>query len=190
MTEPTDDITEWLQRWRAADPGAEAELMARVYPVLRQIAGARLARNPGMTLSPTELANEAYLELRKQRDARFENRAHFYAIAAHVIRRVVVDHFRERHAQKRGGDVVHVTLEAQHDLPAQEANRVDALVIDGLLVALERIDQRAARVVELRYFGGLTIEEASDALGMSLATLKRDWQFARAWLHERLAPTA
>jgi len=190
MNETPDDVTEWLVRWRAGEAEAEAVLMARVYPTLRAIAARRLSHGVPLTLSATELANEAYLALRQQQGAPFANRNHYFAIAAHVIRRLVVDHLRERNAQKRGGDAIHVTLEAQRDLPAQEGNRVDALVIDSLLVALEQVDKRAARLVELRYFAGMTLDEASDALGLSIATLKRDWQFARAWLHERLAAQA
>ena len=160
--------------------------MARVYPVLRRIAARRLGGG-SVTLSPTELANEAYLELREQRDATFANRNHFFAIAAHVIRRLVVDHLRERNAQKRGGGVVHVTLEAHSDLPAESNDGVDALAIDRLLENLERVDRRAAQLVELRYFAGLTIEEPSELTGVAPVTVRREERRARTWLHSAMS---
>ncbi|MGO1070477.1 ECF-type sigma factor [Lysobacter sp. CA199] len=182
------DITQLLQSWRDGDPDAETQLLEQIYPVLRRLAQQRLNRNGQLTLVATELANEAYFKLVEQRQATFQNRTHFYAIAAHVIRRLLVDHLRERSALKRGGDVLRVTLQAGHDIAAAAPDLADALDLDRLLQRLERIHARAAKGVELRYFGGLTIEETAETIGVSLPTAKRDWQFARAWLHDQLSP--
>ncbi|QQQ01318.1 ECF-type sigma factor [Lysobacter enzymogenes] len=181
------DITHLLQDWREGDRQAEAQLLERIYPVLRRLARQRLARSGQVTLRATELANDAYFELARQREVAFQNRAHFYAIAAHAIRRLLVDHLRERSALKRGGDLLRVTLQAGEELVAPAADLVDALDLDRLLERLQRINARAARGVELRYFGGLTIEETAQTIGVSLPTAKRDWQFARAWLHDQLS---
>lgn len=181
------DITQLLSRWRDGDSEAETLLLEQVYPVLRRLAQKQLAHGDRITLVATELANEAYFKLVEQRAMPFQNRAHFYAIAAHVIRRLLVDHLRERAALKRGHGVMHVTLRAGHDVAAPASDFVDALDLDRLLQRLERINARAGKVVELRYFGGLSIEETAEAIGVSLPTTKRDWQFARAWLHQQLS---
>lgn len=185
--DPPSDITSLLQGWREGDPRSEAQLLDCIYPVLRRLARQRLARSGQVTLRATELANDAYFELAQQREVPFQNRAHFYAIAAHAIRRLLVDHLRERSALKRGGDVLRVTLQAGEEVAAPAADLADALDLDRLLERLERINARAARGVELRYFGGLTIEETAQTIGVSLPTAKRDWQFARAWLHDQLS---
>jgi RNA polymerase sigma factor (TIGR02999 family) len=182
-------ITQLLVQWRAGDPGAESALIEAVYPVLRQLARQRLNRAAPMTLAVTDLVHDAYIKLIDQRDTPFANRSHFYAISAHVIRRLLVDHQRERMAQKRGGDDVKVTLDAALDVPSIECT-VDVLDIDRLLTRLERIKERAAKLVELRFFAGLSLEEAAENLSVSLATAKRDWQFARAWLNDQLQLSA
>lgn len=182
------DITQLLQSWRTGDSDAETQLLEQIYPVLRRLAQQRLSRSGQLTLVATELANDAYFKLVEQRDAAFQNRVHFFAIAAHVIRRLLVDHLRERSALKRGGDVLRVTLQAGQDVAAVTPDLADALDLDRLLERLERINARAAKGVELRFFGGLTIEETAEAIGVSLPTAKRDWQFARAWLHGQLSP--
>jgi RNA polymerase sigma factor (TIGR02999 family) len=182
------DITQLLESWRNGDANAETQLLEQIYPVLRRLAQQRLTRSGQLTLLATELANDAYFKLVEQRDAPFQNRVHFYAIAAHVIRRLLVDHLRERSALKRGGGVLQVTLQAGQDIAAATPDLADALDLDRLLQRLERINARAAKGVELRYFGGLTIEETAQTIGVSLPTAKRDWQFARAWLHDQLAP--
>lgn len=186
MTDVPQDITQLLSGWRSGDPGAEARLIEQAYPVLRRLAQKRLSGSEAVTLAATELANEAYFKLVEQRDSSFQNRAHFYAIAAHVIRRLLIDHLRERMALKRGGDAMRVTLQSHEDA-VSVGDSVDALDLDRLLQRLERINARAGKLVELRYFGGLTIEETAQALGVSVPTAKRDWQFARAWLHEQLS---
>lgn len=187
MQDPNGKITQLLVRWRAGDAGAESALIEAVYPVLRQLARRRLGRAGPMTLAVTDLVHEAYIKLIDQRDTTFNNRAHFYAISAHVIRRLLVDHQRERMALKRGGDDVKITLDAALDLPAVDTT-IDILDIDSLLTRLQRIKVRAAKLVELRFFAGLSLEEAAENLSISLATAKRDWQFARAWLQDQLRP--
>lgn len=186
MAASGDDITVLLERWRRGDSGAEAALIERVYPVLRALSQQRLSRGGPITLVATELAHEAYLKLKDQRGDEFQNRGHFFAIAAHVIRRLIVDHQRERGAQKRGGDAVIVTLESAVDVAAPEHAGIDALDFDRMLTRLERIDARAAKLVELRFFAGLSIEEAAEVSGISPATTKRSWQFARAWLRDQI----
>lgn len=189
MPQSSSKITQLLSQWRAGDPGAESALIEAVYPVLRQLARQRLNRAGPMTLAVTDLVHEAYIKLIDQRETPFANRSHFYAISAHVIRRLLVDHQRERMALKRGGDDVRVTLDAALEVPSVEGN-VDVLEIDRLLTRLERIKDRAAKLVELRFFAGLSLEEAADNLSISKATAKRDWQFARAWLTDQLQLSA
>jgi RNA polymerase sigma factor (TIGR02999 family) len=188
VQEGSGRITELLVQWRAGDAGAESALIEAVYPVLRQLARQRLSRAAPMTLAVTDLVHDAYIKLIDQRDTPFANRSHFYAISAHVIRRLLVDHQRERMALKRGGEDIRITLEAALDIPVMEST-IDVLDIDRLLTRLERIKDRAAKLVELRFFAGLSLEEAADSLKVSLVTAKRDWKFARAWLHDQLQPS-
>jgi RNA polymerase sigma factor (TIGR02999 family) len=191
MSDASDDITTLLKRWRDGDSGAESSLIDRVYPALREIARQRLRPSGSLTLSATELAHEAYFRLVGQREFPFQNRSHFYAIAAHVMRRLVVDLLREREAQKRGGGVVHVTLEhVASELGSTTKSEPSVLDLDRLLSRLERIDARAARVTELRFFGGLSVEDVAETEGLSTATVKRSWSFARAWLKDQLDPAA
>ncbi len=187
MPQDSAMITQLLMRWRCGNADAEAALIEAVYPVLRELARKRLGRAGPMTLAVTDLVHEAYIKLIDQRDTEFSNRAHFYAISAHVIRRLLVDHQRERMAQKRGGEDIKVTFDAALDVAVAEST-FDILDIDTLLSRLERIKERAAKLVELRFFAGLSLEDAADNLSISLATAKRDWQFARAWLHDQLQP--
>lgn len=189
MSDPSDEITSLLQRWRSGDAAAEASLIDRVYPTLREIARQRLRPSGAITLSATELAHEAYLRLIGQRDIPFQNRSHFFAIAAHVMRRLVVDVIREREALKRGGGIAHVTLENVAAELGSTANAGPSVLdLDRLLMRLERIDARAARVTELRFFAGLSVEDVAQAEGLSTATVKRSWSFARAWLKDQLDP--
>ncbi|HVJ62873.1 MAG TPA: ECF-type sigma factor [Tahibacter sp.] len=182
-------ITQLLARRRAGDAGAEAALVAAVYPVLRAVAQRSLRGGVAVTLSPTELVHESYLRLFGRQHSNFNDRQHFYAVASLVIRSVLVDACRERLALKRGGGFERITLDAIQDLPAPHEG-VDLLDVDRLLTRLARIDSRAAKLVELRFFAGLSIDEAADAAGYSVTTAKRDWQFARAWLREQLAGMA
>ncbi|MEO5558609.1 MAG: ECF-type sigma factor [Dokdonella sp.] len=187
MSTEEGDITGLLQRWQQGEKDAESAVMSAIYPLLRRLAASRLRRSGTMTWQPTELIHEAYEKLILKQRVDFQNRSHFMAIAAHVMRRVVADHYRLRHAQKRGGEASTVSLDDV--LSEQTPNtsiRVDLMDIDRLLNELAAIDARAAEIVELRYFAGMSVEEASDVLQLSERTVKRSWQFARAWLHGQL----
>ena len=179
-------ITRLLARWRDGDATAQAELVDAIYPVLREISRRNLAAGPIVTLSPTELLHESFLRLFGREETAYNDRRHFLAVASLVIRSVLVDACRERLAQKRGGALERVTLGVVDELPAPERG-VGLVELDQLLTRLARIDARAAKLVELRFFAGLSIEEAADAAGYSVATAKRDWQFARAWLRDQIA---
>jgi RNA polymerase sigma factor (TIGR02999 family) len=179
-----DDTTALLAAWSAGDEQAGARLTRRLYPELRRIAARQLASAPGdITLQPTELVNEAFLRLVDQQTA-WKNRAHFFAIAARVIRRVLANQVRDRRRQKRGGGAVRVSLEDE-PLAAPEVPP-DVVALDEALGRLEQIDETACRVVELRYFGGLTIDETAQVLAVGRATVVRAWRYARAWLKDDL----
>lgn len=175
------DITGMLEAWSDGDAEALGRLMDLVYPQLRRIARQYLERRrTGESLESAALANEAYLKLVRADGIRCKSRAHFLALCSQVIRRILVDHARRRGFAKRGGDAVRVPLDEL--LLAAESRGVEVLALDEALVALARIDARKSRVVELRYFAGLKIEETAAVLGISVDTAKRDWRMARAWL--------
>lgn len=181
-------ITDLLQRWRSGEHSVESELLALVYPVLRDIARTQVRRSGGaLTLQATELANEAYAKLRQQHHVDWESRTHFFAIAALVIRRIVVDYLRERGSEKRGGKMPFVSL---HDVPEEHVppidDSVDWIAVDQAIFDLERFDRDCARVVELKFFSGLSTERIAEVCGSSVATVGRQWRFARAWLGRRL----
>jgi RNA polymerase sigma-70 factor, ECF subfamily len=179
--EDQHDITGMLAAWTDGDTGALDRLVELVYPSLRRIAHQHLARRrPGESLDSAALANETYLKLVRAGGIRCENRAHFLALCAQVMRRILVDHVRRRGFAKRGGGAPHVPLD-DVVLVAQQRG-IEVIALDEALHALARVDPRKCRVVELRYFGGLTIEEAAEVLGVSAETAKRDWRMARAWL--------
>ena len=160
-------------------------LLPVVYEELRRLAAAYLRRErPGQTLQPTALVHEAYLRLMKDRPGRWQNRAHFCAIAAHSMRQILIERARARGALKRGGAQPRVTLD--EGLVAGESRSIDLVALDSALERLERLDAEQARLVELRFFGGLTIEETAEAIGVSPATVKREWTMARAWLKLQL----
>lgn len=187
------DITALLGRWRDGDRAVEQALAEQLYPVLYRMAGAQVRRSNGaLTLSPTEVVNEVYARLLPQRGVDWQNRAHFHAVCATVLRRVVVDYLRERSALKRGAGQVFVDLGAlaDHDVPSTP-DAVDWLAVDQALTRLQALDAECARVVELRLFAGLATEEIALACDSSVATVGRKWRFARAWLGEQLdmAPT-
>ncbi len=178
---PPGEVTRLLQAWEAGDDGARDRLIELVYDQLHRLARAQLRREHApRTLGPTALVNEAYLRLAGQEGQAFKDRGHFYAIAAITMRRVLVEAARRRDAAKRGGDWRRVTLGAE--LQALEARGVDLLDLDRALLALAALDPRQARLVELRYFVELSIEETAEAMGLSPATVKREWSVARAWL--------
>lgn len=186
------DITGLLMAWRAGDEGALNDLMPIVYGELRRQARRALRREAeGHTLQPTALVHEAYLRLIDQRRAHWESRTQFFAVAAQVMRRVLVDHARTRRRAKRGGGATQVTLAdvAASEGPAgdMDATSVDALDLDEALTRFAALDPDKARLVELRYFAGLSIPEAAAALGVSPATVGREWAVARAWLRRELS---
>ncbi len=161
-------------------------LMPLVYDELRRIAGAHLRRErPGHTLQSTALVHEAYLKLIDQRDVAWQNRAHFFGLASQMIRRILVDHARGHHAAKRGAGAPRLSLDEA--IGVAGARDLDVIALDDSLHALARIDPDQSRLVELRFFGGLTIEETSEVMGVSPATVSREWNAARAWLFRELA---
>jgi RNA polymerase sigma factor (TIGR02999 family) len=180
---PTGEITLLLRAWTRGDAEARDRLASLVYDDLRRVAGARLRARARQSLSPTDVVHDAYLRLLGQ-EARFENRAHFFAVAAEMIRRVLVDHARARGARKRGRSALRVSL-SDVEL-AQDPRDVDILALDRALEELAALDARQARVVELRYFGGMTFEETAKAVGMSASAAKRSWEMGRLWLRWRL----
>jgi RNA polymerase sigma factor (TIGR02999 family) len=180
---PTGQITLLLRAWTRGDPDARDRLASLVYDDLRRVAGARLRARARQSLSPTDVVHDAFVRLLGQQ-ARFVNRAHFFAVAAEMIRRVLVDHARARGARKRGNAALRVSLSDVEI--AQDPKEVDILALDRALEELAAQDARQARVVELRYFGGMTFEETAEALGMSASAVKRSWETARLWLHWRL----
>lgn len=180
----TGEVSRLLQAASAGDADALAKIVPLVYDELRRIASAYLRRERSdHTLQTTSLVHESYLRLVGQADLSWRNRAHFRAIAANTMRRVLVDHARARSAQKRGGGQ-RVALE--DDAGITSARSVDVQAVDQALTRLAELDPQQARVVELRFFAGLSVEEAAAALGISTATVKRDWAMARAWLRREL----
>jgi RNA polymerase sigma-70 factor (ECF subfamily) len=184
--EPRQDISGLLAAWSNGDAEALRGLIPVVYPELRRIARQHLGRvSPGHTLESAALANEAYLKLIRIRGLHCEHRAHFFALCAQMIRRILVDHARGRRSAKRGGDAVHVPLDEA--LLGAQARGVEVVALDEALSALSTIDPRKGRVVELRYFGGLTVEETAGILQISPETVQRDWKMAKAWLFRELS---
>jgi RNA polymerase sigma factor (TIGR02999 family) len=185
---PEADVTGLLLAWGRGDQSAADRLVAAVYEELHRQAGRAMRREGGEhTLQATALVHESYLRLVDQRRVEWRNRAHFFAIASTVMRRVLVDHARARLTAKRGGGVVPITLAGAGHGGAPETDDVDLLALHEALERLAALDPEQARLVELRYFGGLTIEETAEALGVSPATVKREWALARAWLRRELA---
>lgn len=183
------EITVLLKRWAENVPGSESELLGATYPMLRALSQAALCRGSGSN-SPeaTELAHEAYLRLREQQEFGWQNREHFYAIAARMVRRLLIDHIRERASLKRGADFEFVPLEVvAEELDREGIRNIEWLDLDRALEALEKIDSRCAKLVELRYFAGLTLEEVAEILECSTPTVTRMWRFTRAWLSEKIS---
>lgn len=183
---PPGDVTGLLLAWGRGEEKALEELVPLVYDELRRLAGQYLRRERrGHTLQPTALVNEAYLKLVNQKRVAWKNRGQFFAVASRMMRRLLVDHARRHHADKRGGGVAHVPLEeAEARAPARE---VDVIALDRALERLATLDATQAKIVELRYFGGLTLEESAEVLGTSRATVVRAFRVARAWLERELS---
>jgi RNA polymerase sigma-70 factor, ECF subfamily len=183
-----DNPSRLLSRLSAGDETAVSRLMPLVYDELRRIAASYLRRErPGQTLQATALVHEAYVRLIGEKAHNWQNRTHFLAIAALSMRQILVQRARARNAAKRGGDPERITIDQQLlAAPESGADRIDLLALDAALDRLSALNERQARIVELRYFGGLGVEEAAEALGISPATVKRDWTLARAWLKREL----
>jgi RNA polymerase sigma factor (TIGR02999 family) len=180
VTEPVD-ITDLLQAWEG---GARDAVVEVVYEDLKRLADARIRTEAEtLTIDATDLAHEAFLRLADQRQVRWKNRAHFFAIAARVMRRILVDRYRARRARKRGGDVTWVVL-GEGD--AAITVEVDLEALSDALDRLASQDERQARIVEMRFFAGMTVEDSAEAIGISPATLKREWTLARAWLKREM----
>lgn len=188
MGEPaTADLTGLLRAWSAGDAGAGDKLIPLVYKELRQQAARYLARErANHTLRPTALVNEAYLRLADQRRVVWEDRSQFFAVAATVMRRLLVDHARQHAASKRGGDVWTVSLEDGDWITLSNAPDLDVMALNEALLELSTVDPLRSKMIELRFFAGLTSDETAEALGVSTATVTRGWRLARAWLHHRL----
>jgi RNA polymerase sigma factor (TIGR02999 family) len=186
MSPDGQDVTRLLKAWSAGDQAALDQLMPVVYAEVRKLAQSYLRRErPDHTLQPTALVNEAYLRLVDQRDVDWNSRSHFFGIAAQIMRRVLVDHARARNAEKRGSGVVPVAFDEALDVAA--ARQLDLVALDDALQTLGALDARQARVVELRFFAGLSVEETADVMGLSPATVKREWMAARLWLKRELS---
>lgn len=185
----TGEITRLLSSWRDGDEAAAEALLPLVYRELRRLASARLSRERvGHTLQPTELVHEAWLRLVGSDPGTVESRSHFFAAAASAMRRILVEHARRRSAEKRGGGQRPLVLDPERT-PAVDGDP-DVLDVHRALEDLERVNPRQGRLVELRFFGGLTMPEAAEILGISLATSERDWTAARVWLRRRLRALA
>ena len=181
----THGVTALLDDWSRGDRGALGQLLPLVYEELRAIAARQLVRERvGHTLQPTALVHEAYLRLVDQRQVDWQSRAHFFGVAAQIMRRVLVDHARRHAAEKRGDGVRCVSIDDVLHVAAP--GDVPILALDQALERLEKVDADLARIVELRAFGGLTIEEAAHVLDVSPSTAKREWRTAKAWLHREL----
>ncbi len=187
MPDPTESVSELLAQWRAGDEESLQRLIPVVYHELRRLAHFYLRRErPDHTLQTTALVHEAYLSLTRQQPIAFENRSHFFAVCARLMREVLVQYARRRNAAKRDGGY-RIDLD---DVAGLDRSGVDLIALDDALKALERLDPKQAQIVELRFFGGLSIEETSQALGISPATVKRHWATARLWLQKQLDRTS
>jgi RNA polymerase sigma factor (TIGR02999 family) len=179
------DLTQLLLAWGDGDLEALDELTPRVYRELKKLAGSYLRRErAGHTLQPTALAHEAFIKLIDQRNVHWRNRAHFFGIAAQAMRRILVDHARARLAGKRGSGGAIVSLDEAIDV--SDPGSAQLLALDEALKQLAQLDPNKGRVIELRYFGGLTLEETAEVLGVSRATVIREWRMAKAWLYGEL----
>jgi RNA polymerase sigma factor, TIGR02999 family len=186
MSQPsTEQITQLLLAWGDGDRRALDALMPLVYDELRRIAKRYMRdQRVGHTLQTTALVNEAYLRLVDSSRVNWQNRTHFFAISAQLMRRVLVDFARARNALKRGGERIQVTLDEKIEAPFER--ETDLVALDEALENLAKLNRRQAQIVELRYFGGLSEEEIAEALGISVRTVRRDWSVARAWLYREL----
>ena len=181
------EITLWLREWSDGKHEALDMLMPVVYAELHRQAVNYLRRERiGHTLQATALINEAYVKLIEQRSVNWQNRAHFFGIASQAMRRILVDHAKSRHRDKRGGNAENVPLEAAEFAIAANEASMDLVALDEALTRLSKMDERQSRIVELRFFSGLSVEETAEVLGVSPATVKNDWRTAKAWLFQEI----
>src|ERR1700678_101435 len=187
VSKPLDqDVTKLLIQWSKGDSEALDALVPLVYDELRRLAQLYLSREkPGHTLSSTALVHEAYLRLVQQKEVTWQNRAHFFGVAARMMRRILVDHARRHGYAKRGGGAL--TLSLDETVAAAPEREISLVELDDALDSLAKPDERQSRMVELRFFGGLSIEETSEVLGVSAPTVKREWASARAWLYREIS---
>ena len=185
MDPPQHEVTDLLIAWSNGDEVAREQLMAVVYQELHRLAHHYMKReSPGHTLQTSALVNEAFLRLVDQRDVKWKNRAHFFGIAAQMMRRILVDYARSRRYAKRGGGVKEISLE---EAIVSDERSAEIVALDETLERLAEIDQRKSQIVELRFFGGLSIEEAAEVLDVSPGTVMRDWTMAKAWLRREIS---
>lgn len=186
MSSPPLEVTQLLVDWSNGNQAALDKLMPLVYGELHRLAHQYMRRErPGNTMQTSALVNEAYLKLVDQREVQWQNRAHFFGIAAQLMRRILVDHARSRQYAKRGGSTPHVPLD--EGLIVSEERGAEVVALDDALKGLATFDERKSQIVELRFFGGLSIEEAAEVLGVSPGTVMRDWTLAKAWLRREIA---
>ena len=185
MSEPSSDITMLLAAWNAGDQRALDRLLPVVYTELQRVARRQLRNErQGHTLQPTALVNEAYMRLVQVRRLKWQNRAHFFAMCARLMRQILVDAARARRSDRRGGDAVRVRFDEA--LMPFDVHGPEVVALDDALRALAALDSRKSRVVELRFFGGLSVEETAAVLRVSAETIMRDWKFAKTWLYQEL----
>lgn len=186
MPATSHEVTQWLIEWGNGDQAALDRLMPLVHGELRQMARRYMSRqNPGHTLQTTALINEAFVKLVGQSDKHFQNRSHFFGVAAQAMRHILVDYARSKQYAKRGGDAPMVSLDEA--LTVSEERAAELVALDDALKELAKVDERKCRVVELRYFGGLSVEETAEVLKVSAITVMRDWSMAKAWLYRELS---
>lgn len=186
---PTPEVTKLLTAWSQGDEQALEQLMPLVYQELRRLAKRYMAReHPGQTLQATALVHEAYLRLIEQRLVSWQNRAHFFAISAQMMRRILVDRARARHYDKRGGEACRISLDEA--LVVGPEREQDLVALDDALRSLATLDPRKSRVVELRFFGGMSVEESAEVLSVSVDTVMRDWKLAKVWLLRELSKSS
>ena len=187
-TPPGGEVTEFLRAWSDGDRAALDRLTPIVYDELHRLARRYMkGERPGHSLQTTALVNEAYMRLVDYKGMQWQNRAHFFAVSGQLMRRILVDHVR-RHNLKRGGDVLHVSLD---ETPMVGGERLaDLVALDDAMNLLGKLDPRKVQVVEMRFFGGLSVEETAEVLKVSAVTVMRDWSTAKAWLYRELMPTA
>jgi RNA polymerase sigma factor (TIGR02999 family) len=188
MDKTPNEITEQLIAWSNGDATALDKLIPVVYQELRRMADQYLRREDlSHSLQPTALVHEAYLRLIDQTKVQWQNRAHFFGVAAQMMRRILIDHAKTKHRLKRGGTAIKVSFD--ENVNVSEERAAELIALDDALQELAQMDERKSRIVELRYFGGLSVDETAEVLGVSNKTVMRDWNFAKAWLYQQLTAT-